>query len=178
MVKQSYTCMKQIIQFKSEPRLTPNWSVSAWITDQLSYRITYDHTASFPCCHTVKYGIFCETGTNCPCRSWKQVHCSTEAIYYDDHFRFLSWICKQCSTGELTVEIFIRKKSYRKNRSKFRRRFPWVPVPSISKMHRLVNEFRIRVSLSNKKRQKTLIYFQKKHRMTMERDQKHLHENL
>jgi len=45
-------------------------------------------------------------------------------------------------------------------------------------MHRLVNEFRIKVSVSKKRRQKTLSSFQKKHGMTMERDQRHLHENL
>ena len=81
--------------------------------------------------------------------------------YYDEHFCFRSWICKQWNTGELIVEIFIRKKSNRKSRSKFRRQFPWVPVPSISEIRRLVNEFRIKVSLSKKRDRKPWVSFRR-----------------
>ena len=79
--QQSYICIKQKIQLKSEPRHTSTWSIPAWITDRLSYRIAYGYTASFQRCHTVGYRMLCETGTNCLCRSWKQIQCSTEAIY-------------------------------------------------------------------------------------------------
>ena len=74
--QQSYTCIKQTIQPKSEPRHTPTWSVSGWITDGLSYRIAYGYTASFQCGHAVEYRMLCKTGTNCLFRSWKQVQCN------------------------------------------------------------------------------------------------------
>lgn len=53
------------------------------------------------------------------------------------------------------VNTYIRKKSYKKCRSKFRSRFGGVSVPSKSTIHRLVSKFRETGSVIKKKRKPT-----------------------
>ena len=50
------------------------------------------------------------------------------------------------------VNTYLRKKSYKKCRSKFRSRFPGVSVPSKSTIHRLVSKFRETGSVIKNKR--------------------------
>jgi hypothetical protein len=51
-----------------------------------------------------------------------------------------------------TAETYVRKKSYKKCRDKFRRRFPGVSLPSKKTIYRLVNTFIGTGSLLEKKR--------------------------
>ena len=53
------------------------------------------------------------------------------------------------------VDTYIKKRSYKKCRSKFRTRFPGGSVPSKSTIHRLVSKFRATGSVMDKKRKRT-----------------------
>jgi hypothetical protein len=152
----------QGIQLEVEQYQLATWMAAAWDIDCQAFHSTYSYTASS---NTVGCHMLCVTHVNC--LSWFM---NIRTVYHRSFLKYVNCcFCCECAYSEIIfiVKKYIRKKSYKKCCTKFRRLFRGFSFPLKSTIHPMMNKSWTTGSLL-KKWQLTLCVISEESLMTLQ----------